>query len=93
MIWENDISFEGLERKIKKWYEKNDHEICDPPINAQYALDLIFKTLIDDKRHYPYLTTISESTDQTNSIMLDLILSKYSGKYRKFKRRKNEKIN
>ena len=47
---------------------------------------LIFKSLIDDKENYEYLTTMSESTEQTNSIMLDLILTKYSRKYRKFKR-------
>lgn len=59
---------------------------CDPPINAQFVLDLIFKTLIDDKEHYPYLTTIPESTEQTNAIMLDLILTKYSREYRRFRK-------
>ena len=60
--------------------------MCDPPIEAQFALDLIFKTLVDDKEDYSYLTTMPESTEQTNSIMLDLILRKYSRKYRKFVR-------
>lgn len=45
---------------------------------------LIFKTLVDDREDYPYLTTMSENTEQTNSIMLDLILRKYSRKYRKY---------
>ena len=55
----------------------------------QFALDLIFKTLVDDKDNYPYLTTLNESIEQTNSIMLDLILKKYSKEYRKYlKRRK-----
>ena len=66
---------------------------------TQFALDLIFKTLVDDKENYPYLTTMSESTEQTNSIMLDLILRKYSKKYRKYckkiekerKRKENKK--
>ena len=90
MIWDADISFEGFQKRIESWYEGKAFELCDPPINAQFALDLIFKTLIDDKEKYPYLTTRPESTEQTNSIMLDLILTKYSREYRKFKRRKNK---
>lgn len=84
MVWDNDISFEGLYKKVDEWYAGKDFELTDPPIDAQYALDLIFKTLIDDKEHYSYLTTMPESTEQTNSIMLDLILKKYSRKYRKY---------
>lgn len=99
MIWNKEVSFEGLTNKITNWYGNEDEafikknndwfgnenfELCDPPIDAQYALDLIFKTLIDDKEHYPYLTTIPESTEQVNSIMLDLILRKYSREYRKY---------
>ena len=90
MIWPNDISFEGFQKKIDDWYADKDFEMCDPPIDAQFALDLIFKTLVDDKEHYSYLTTISESNKQTNSIMLDLILRKYSKKYRKFKKIKKK---
>lgn len=86
MIWSKDISFDGLQQKIDEWFKGKDFELCDPPIKAQYSLDLIFKTLIDDKEHYPYLTTMPESTEQTNSIMLDLILTRYSRKYRKFKK-------
>lgn len=44
----------------------------------------------DDKVDYSYLTTMSESTEQTNSIMLDLILRKYSRKYRRFKRQQKK---
>lgn len=92
MIWDDNISFEGLSNKINDWYSNKEFELCDPPIDAQYALDLIFKTLIDDKEHYPYLTTMPESTKQVNSIMLDLILRKYSREYRKyFKRTKKNK--
>ena len=56
----------------------------DIPIPAQYALDLIFKTLIDDEENLEYLTTMPELTEQTNSIMLEMILQKYSKKYRKY---------
>ena len=86
MIWNDSTSFEGFQEKIENWYKDQDFELCDPPIDAQFALDLIFKTLIDDKEKYPYLTTMPESTEQTNSIMLDLILYKYSRKYRKFEK-------
>ena len=91
MIWNDVISFDGFQKKINDWYCDKDFELCDPPIDAQFALDLIFKTLVDDKEHYPYLTTMPESVEQTNSIMLDLILRKYSRKYRKFKKKLHRK--
>lgn len=90
MIWDDNISFEGFSKKISEWREDENHFIGDPPIDAQFALDLIFKTIIDDKEHYSYLTTIPESTEQVNSIKLHLILEKYSRKYRKYLR-KNKK--
>ena len=90
MIWTNDISFEGFQKKIDDWYADKHSEMCDPPIDAQFALDLIFKTLVDDKEHYSYLTIMPESNEQINSIMLELILRKYSRKYRKFKRLKRK---
>lgn len=90
MIWNDNISFEGFQKKIDNWYADKDFELCNPPIDAQFALDLIFKTLVDDKVDYSYLTTMPESTEQTNSIMLDLILRKYSRKYRRFKRQQKK---
>lgn len=86
MIWDENISFEGFQKKIDEWYKGKDFELADPPISAQFALDLIFKTLVDDKENYEYLTAMPENVEQTNSIMLDLILTKYSRKYRKFKK-------
>lgn len=88
MIWPEDVSFEGYRKKKNDWYNDPEHFLGDPPIDAQYALDLIFKTLVDDKEDYSYLTTIPESKEQTNSIMLDLILANYSKKYRKFLEKK-----
>lgn len=87
MIWDDEISFEGFQKKVDDWYKDKEFELCDPPIDAQFALDLIFKTLIDDKYDYPYLTTMPETTKQTNSIKLDLILRKYSRAYRKHLRK------
>ena len=87
MIWDKDISFESFSKKINDWYANKEFELCDPPIDAQFALDLIFKTLVDDKENYPYLTTIPESTEQINSIKLDVILRKYSWKYRRYLRK------
>lgn len=89
MIWPEDVSFEGYCKKKDDWYSDPEHFLGDPPIGAQYALDLIFKTLVDDKEDYPYLTTMPETEEQTNSIMLELILKNYSKKYRKFLKKKN----
>lgn len=90
MLWDKDISFEGFQKKIDDWYGENKDELCDPPVDAQFALDLIFKTLVDDKENYPYLTAMSESVEQTNSIMLDLVLRKYSREYRKYLKKKDK---
>lgn len=84
MIWDDEISFDGFKKRVDEWYKDKWFELCDPPIDAQFALDLIFKTLVDDKDHYEYLTTMPETVKQTNSIMLHLILKKYSKKYRKY---------
>lgn len=88
MIWPDDVSFEGYSKRVSEWFNDPNHFIGDPPIDAQYALDLIFKTLIDDREHYPYLTTMPETAEQVNSIMLEAILRKYSRKYRKYLRSK-----
>ncbi len=88
MIWPDDVSFEGYSKKVSEWFNDPKHFIGDPPIDAQYALDLIFKTLIDDSERYPYLTVIPETTEQVNSIMLEAILRKYSRKYRKYLKRR-----
>ena len=88
MIWDDNIAFEGYRQKAEKWHSNPEHFIGDPPIEAQYALYLIFKTLIDDKINIPYITTFPESTEQINCIMLEMILDKYSRKYRRWKRRK-----
>ena len=88
MIWSDDVSFEGYSKKISEWYEDPDHFLGDPPIDAQFALDLIFKTLIDDKEHLDYLTTMPGSIEQSNGLMLDMVLWKYSRSYRKWKKKK-----
>ena len=51
MIWNEEISFDGFQKKIDEWYKDKDFELCDPPISAQFALDLIFKTLVDDREY------------------------------------------
>lgn len=62
MIWPKEISFYELDEKVSGWCKEHGF-IGNPPIDAQFALDLIFKTLIDDKKHFEYLTTIPESTE------------------------------
>lgn len=86
MIWPDDVSFEGYQKKKEEWFNNPKHFLGDPPIDAQYALNLIYKTLVDNKEDCPYLTTLPESTEQINSIMLEVILKKYSRAYRKYLR-------
>ena len=86
MIWSKEISFDELDEKVPKWCKEHDF-LGDPPIDAQFALDLIFKTLIDDKEHLDYLTTMPGSIEQSNGLMLDMILWKYSRSYRKWKKK------
>lgn len=90
MIWPKDISFEGFQQKVEDRYSDKECVIGDPPIDAQYALDIIFKTLVDDFVQYPYLTALPESTEQVNSIMLHVILWRYSRKYRKWVKRQRK---
>ena len=44
MDWNDDISFEGYIRKVDEWYSHEENFLGNPPIDAQFALDLIFKT-------------------------------------------------
>lgn len=91
MIWPEKISFDGFDEKVSEWC-KTHKFLGDPPIDAQFALDLIFKTLIDDKEHLDYLTTMPGSIEQSNGLMLDIILGKYSRPYRKWKKKKQKRI-
>lgn len=93
MIWPDDVSFDEFHRIKDEWFGNPAHFLGDPPVDAQFALDLIFKTLVDDKEHYPYLTTMPEPDVQVNSIMLELILTKYSRAYRKYLRNKRRTDN
>ena len=91
MIWPINVSFEGYSKKKDEFFKNTCYLIGDPPIKAQYALDLLFKTLIDDKENFEFLTTVPESTEQINCIMLELLLRKYSRKYRRYlKKEKKE---
>ena len=42
MKWPDEVSFEGFQVKVDSWYAANEGELCDLPIDAQFALDLIF---------------------------------------------------
>ena len=89
MKWD-DVSIEEYFRKVDEWWSDG-HLLGDTPIGPQFALDLIFKTLVDDKENYPYLTTMSESQQQINSLMVVDILYRYSRKFRKmYKKRLKE---
>ena len=74
MIWQKEISFDGFYEKTSEWCKEHGF-IGNPPIDAQFALDLIFKTLIDDKKHFEYLTTMPESTEQISGNIVQSIES------------------
>lgn len=88
MKWDDIYELDYFLDVLDQWNNKT--FLGDCPVKAQYGLDLIFKTLVDDKEKYPYLTTMPESTEQVNSIMIDLLLTKYSRKYRKLKKRRSK---
>ena len=99
MIWSKDVSFDGFQKKVDDWYAQKmkdfqdgktvfPTELCNPPIDAQYALNLIFKTLVDDDLNLPYLTEMPESAEQVNYTMLFMILDRYSRKFRKYVKRR-----
>lgn len=86
MIWDKKYDLNYFLDTVDKWGQENFLGSC--PIEPQYAIDLIFKTLIDDKEHYSYLSSTPENNLQVNSTMIDLILTKYSRKYRKLKKKR-----
>lgn len=65
--------------------------MMDAPTNAQFALNLIFEALMNNKGQYPYVTTLPESAEQANTPLLDAILRKYSKEYRAFLKKKGIK--
>ena len=99
MTWSKDVSFDGFQKKVDDWYAQkmkdfqdgktvSPTELCNPPIDAQYALNLIFKTLVDDDLNLPYLTEMPESAEQVNYTMLFMILDRCSRKFRKYVKRR-----
>lgn len=61
---------------------KNDAEdcgLCDPPLEAQLAVDFLVKYLLGDD----WFISISESNEQCNSAAVFDILMKHSRKFRK----------
>lgn len=86
MIWDKKYDLNYFLDMVDKW--NSETFLGDCPIDPQYGLNLIFKTLIDDKEHYSYLTSMPECEQQTNSLVIDLILTKYSRKYRKLKKKR-----
>lgn len=88
MLWDKKYNLDYFLDMVDKWSSEN--FLGDCPIDAQYGLDLVFKTLIDDKEKYSYLTSMPETNEQTNSLIIDLILTKYSRKYRKLKKKRKK---
>ena len=78
-------------KRTYEWYSYEINESFNKQIDAQSAIELMFKILINDYDRYQYLIGIADSMNKKNGIMLDIILTKYSRKYRKFKKN-NKKI-
>lgn len=88
MIWSDEISLEHFYKIVDDNSKK--YFLGDPAIDAQFGLDLLYKTLIDDKENAPYITTMPENAEQVNCIMLHELLYKYSRKYRRFLKKKQK---
>lgn len=79
-VWKVDNEF-----KWSEWYDVNmcEDDLCDPPLDAQMALDILVEYLLTRDKGYTYLTALPESTQQVNSMAVDLILQKYSKDFKK----------
>lgn len=64
-------------------YEAKDCGVCDPPLEAQLALDFLSHYLLGDD----WYVNTSESTIQVNSAIVYNILKEYSPEFRKEQKR------
>jgi len=81
LLWNKNVSIEEFVQKQVDW--RNSDEVCTLPIDANYALDVLFKTLVPDNvRDLPVFSVLAKSREQANTVMLDLILYAVSPEYR-----------
>ena len=74
-----------------KWSEwvaehKDDCGLCDPPLHPQTAIDILYEYLLPEfssRNGCGYITTMPESTLQTNSRIVNELLYRYSDEFRR----------
>lgn len=72
---------------LDKEWAKDPDNICPPPLDPQMAIKFLTDYLIGED----WYATMPMSTKQVNTEIVDLILEKYSKRYRKEKRDANRK--
>ena len=73
------------EKQFTYWleHEAKDCGLCDPPLDAQKALQFLTDYLLGEN----WYVATSESTEQVNSVIVWEILNKYSKEFRKEKKK------
>lgn len=73
------------EKQFTYWleHEAKDCGLCDPPLDAQKALQFLTDYLLGEN----WYVAMSESTEQVNSVIVWEILNKYSKEFRKEKKK------
>lgn len=66
---------------FSEWLDQywEDSDICPPPMHAQDALEILKDYLLGED----WYVALSMSTEQSNTLIVETILEKYSRKYRK----------
>lgn len=77
------------EKQFTYWldHEAKDCGLCDPPLEAQKALNFLVDYLLGEG----WYVTVSENQQQVNSAIVYEILEKYSKDFRKEKKRRFKK--
>ena len=87
----------GKDFKWSEWLDRNvdPNDICDPSIDPQMALDIICEYLLpeySERDGCGWISTISESKEQANSVIVNSLLNRYSKSYKRELKERRKKI-
>lgn len=74
--------------KWSEWVKTHvdDYGLCDPALDAQTAINILYEYLLpeySERDGCGYITSMPESQDQINSIIVNELLLRYSKSYKK----------